>query len=124
MPRLIGGGIGPVVVLGMGERHVARAGPVQLAQHRQRVADRVSALDADERGDASGAVDAHHVASAGGQLEGVGIQLGQPVHHVDLLEDRLHRGRTGELDRHVDRPELAADPATAQPRDVGVERRP
>jgi hypothetical protein len=41
---------------------------------------------------------------------------------VDLLESGRDRGVAGELDRHVDRPELAADAAGAQARDVGHDR--
>ena len=123
MARLVGGGVGPVVVSGVSQRHVARAGAVQLAQHGQRIANRVPAFDADQRGNAPSAMDAHQVGSSGGHLEGVGIQLGQAVHHVDLLEHRLDRRRSGEVRGHVDRPELPADAAAPQPWDVSVERR-
>ena len=57
------------------------------------------------------------------QLEGVGIALDQAVDVVDLLHRRLHGVRPGDLDRHVDRPELAAHAPLAQARDVGVQGR-
>jgi hypothetical protein len=55
-------------------------------------------------------------------LEGVGVTLRQPLHVVDLLEHRPHGVGAGDLHRDVDRPELPADPAAPQPRDVGVHR--
>ena len=52
-----------------------------------------------------------------------GILAHHPVDDVDLLE-RGGDGRLSlQLDRHVDRPELPADAAGAQPRDVGHDRR-
>ena len=119
----VGRRVGPVGVLGMGERHVTRARHVELAQGGERVVDRMPPLHADQRGDAPGLVDAHHVVRRERQLEGVGIALGQPVDVVDLLHHRLDGVRPLDLDRDVDRPELAAEPPLTQARDVGVHGR-
>ena len=47
----------------------------------------------------------------------------QPVEPVDLLERLRHGLVRRQVGRHVDRPELAADAAGAQPRKIGHERR-
>ena len=41
---------------------------------------------------------------------------------VDLLQRHLDRARPGDVGGNVDRPELAADMAGAQPLEVGLER--
>ena len=53
--------IGPVVVKRMGQRHVARAEHIHLAQHRQRIVDLMTTLEADQGGDAAGLECAHDV---------------------------------------------------------------
>jgi hypothetical protein len=45
------------------------------------------------------------------------------VHDIDLLERRAHGFFALHRRRHVDRPELSADSALAQPRDVGMQLR-
>ena len=77
------------VFFGVGDRHVAGARGVELAQGGERVMDRVPPLHADQRGDPAGLVDAHDVVGRAGQLEGVGVALDQAVDVVDLLERRL-----------------------------------
>ena len=62
-------GVGPVGRVGVRERHVAHAQLVILPQQRERVLDRVPALDADHRGDLAGAVDAHDVVGRAGELQ-------------------------------------------------------
>ena len=42
-------GVGPVVCIVPGERHVTNAEPVELAQGRQRVFNRVTAFDPEQR---------------------------------------------------------------------------
>ncbi len=117
------GRVGPVVVVPVGERHVARARPVHLPERGQRVVDRVPALDADERRDTAGPVDPHDVVGRRSHLERLGIARRHPLHEVDLLERRLHRLGARQLRRDVHRPELAAHAASLQARDVGVHGR-
>ena len=119
---LVGRGVGPVAVRRVGERHVARAGGVELAQDGERVLDGVAALHADQRGHLAGAMDAHDVVGGVGHLERVGVALGQPVDDVDLLEDGSRRARSGEIGGDVDRPELAAEVArlAGAPRSVCI----
>ncbi len=50
MHRLVRGGIGPVVVLHVGQRHVARAQGVSAAQNGQRISNGMAAFHADKRG--------------------------------------------------------------------------
>ena len=57
------------VLLRVGQRHVAGAGGVHLAQYRQRIVDLVTALDADQAGDPVRLVDAAHVGGGIGHLE-------------------------------------------------------
>ena len=84
---------------------------------------RVAALHADERGDLPLAMDALDVGGGQGQLEGLGITRHHLVDDVNLLEHRLHRGRAGGHRGHIHRPELGADAAGAQARDVRDQRR-
>jgi hypothetical protein len=91
--RGVGGAVGPGGVLEMGQRHVARAERVHLPQHRQRAADRMAALHADQRGDPARLERLFSTGSglAIGQLARVAGD--QPFQHVDLLERRLDRLR-------------------------------
>ena len=57
------------------------------------------------------------------QLERLRILPDHPMDDVDLLERRGDGGLSLELDRHVDGPELPADAAGLEPRDVGHDRR-
>jgi hypothetical protein len=116
-----GGRVGPGGVVVVGEGHVADAETGERPQHAQRGGDAVPALDADERRYPALADDALDVVGAAGDREVVGVRRGHPVDGVDLLHRRhdglgLAQGR-----RHVDRPELPADPAGAQPGDVGLQ---
>jgi hypothetical protein len=83
----------------------------------------VAALHAVERGDLARLEDTLDVAGGERQLQGVGVPPHHLVHDVDLLEGCAHGGLAGEGSRHVDGPELPADAAGAQPREVGVQRR-
>ncbi len=83
----------------------------------------MAALHADERRDLALLEDPLDVVGGQRQLERVGMLPHHAMDEVDLLEGGGDRGLAGELDRDVDRPELAADRAAAQPRDVGHQRR-
>ncbi len=115
-------GIGPVVVLGVGEGHVARAGVVELTQHGHRVVDRMPPFDADQRRDLPGLVNADHIVRGERQRQRVGIERIEPMHDVDLFERRLHGIGPFHRGGHVDRPELAAHVTLTQSGDVGVQR--
>jgi hypothetical protein len=84
----------------------------------------VPALDPDQRGDLAPLVDADDVVGRQGQGERLGVAADQAVDEVDLLQGLADRGAglARPLRRDEGRPELGADPALAQPRDVGVQR--
>ena len=109
MLGLVAGGIGPIGVLGVRQRHVTRAERVGHAQHGQRVVDRVAAFHADERGDLPLAMNPLDVGGRQRQFERVGIMRHHLMDHVNLLEHRLHRGRPGGDGGDIHRPELGAD---------------
>ena len=109
--RIVGGAVGPFVVLEVGEGHVARAELVELPQRGEAAADLVPALDPDQRSDFAGLVDAHDVVRGAGQREVVGIGFDQPLDDVDLLDRLADRGVAGDFGRDVDRPELRPDAA-------------
>ena len=123
MLRLVGGAVGPRRVVVVGERHVAGAQRVHHAQRGQRAVDRVTAFHADHRGDAALLEGALDVVGTERQLEGLGPLLQHAVHDVDLLHRGHHRLGRRNRRRHVDRPELPAEAAGPQPRDVGHQRR-
>ena len=58
---IVGGAVGPFGGLVVGQRHVARAEAVELAQRGEAAADLAAALDPDQRGDLAGLVDADDV---------------------------------------------------------------
>ena len=62
--RFIGCGVRPVVGVEVGQRHVADAEPVVVAERTERILDGVPSLDAEERGDAALAVRALDVICA------------------------------------------------------------
>jgi len=107
----------------VGQRHVAGAGIIELAQQAQGVVDRIAALHADQAGDAAGPVDAADVVGGSGDLEHRRMGGGDALDRVDLL-----KGGLGRLDRlqaggDIDRPELGADAARAKAWDIGMEAR-
>ena len=117
--RLVGGRVGPGEIRGMGQRHVLRAEDVQHAQRRQRVVDRVAALNANQRSDTFGLERALDVRGCVSDLERLGPPHGHAMDDVDLLEGCPHGFIALHARRHIDRPELAADAALPQTRNVG-----
>jgi hypothetical protein len=81
----------------------------------------MSAFHADERRDLALLEDALDVVHGECQLERLRVLAHHAVHDVDLLERRRHGRRI--ICRDVDRPELSADTACPEPRDVGHDRR-
>jgi hypothetical protein len=121
----IGGGVRPVGGGPMRQRDVSHAEIRERAQRAERALQGVPALDADQTRDPPRPEVALDLGHGTGRREGVGVARAHPVHERDLLEgvDRRMRARLHRAGRHVRRPELGADAARAQPRDVGVERR-
>ena len=121
--RRVGRRVGPGHVLAVRQRHVARAQRVHHAQRRQRRVDRVAALHADHRRDLAGLEGPLHVVCRRRQHERVGVLRDHAMDDVDLLEGRAHGLLALHRGRHVDRPELPADAAGTEARDVGHHRR-
>ena len=119
--RRIGRGVGPARRSPVGERHVADAAGVELAQGRHRARDHRPAFEADQRRDAAGAEGCFHLVRRRRQCERVGIALDEAVDDIELLERHPEGLGLGQVRRDPDRPELAADAALAKTRDVGVE---
>ena len=118
----VGGGIGPVVVLHVGQRHVARAQGVGPAQNPQRIPDGMTAFHADQRRDLPLAMNADNVVRRPRQFKVIGIARNHAMNQVDLFQHG--HDRVG-LVRHVgnvNRPELAAHMPGAQARDVRDQR--
>ena len=104
----VGGGVGPVVVAAVRERHVADAQLVVGPQRAEAVLDRQAVLHAQERGDAALAPRGLHVGRARREREHVGIGRDHAARHVDLLE--LGAGEPARsLGRDQDAPELSRD---------------
>ena len=72
--------------------------------------------------DPAGLVDSAHIRGRVGDLEIGRILGGHALHEVDLLDRGLHRLEALDLDRYPDRPELTADHAGAQPRNIRHQR--
>ena len=88
------------------------------------VVDRVTALGTEQAGDpATLGQRAVQPVGVGDQNQVLRIPRDHRVHGVDLFERRADRGVTGQAARDVHGPELAADPAPAQPDQVGVQLR-
>ena len=133
--RAVERGVGPVERHVVGERHVARAHVVVEPQERQRVLDRVAALEAEERRDLPRLTLPLARASAVGAHCELGILRDHAPRDVDLLEldagvarRARHRAlrlvhRLARLAGDVDRPELRADVTRLEAREVGHARR-
>ena len=108
----------------MGQRHVAAAERIHLAQHAQRAADRMAAFHPQQRSDPPRLPRPGDIVGAGRELQVLRIARDQPLHHVDLLERRLNRLRLAEIGRDEHRPKLRPDMALAQAVEIGVHHRP
>ena len=80
----------------------------------------MTALRAEQRGDPAGREDPLYVLRGQGEFKLAGVAPDHPPHQVDLLQGGRHGRLTGQRRGHVHRPELAADPARGQPRQVGL----
>jgi hypothetical protein len=79
-------GVGPVVGVGVGERHVADAETVEVPQRSQRVLDGVPALDAHEDRDLTVALGAADVGHGGGGDEIGGMGGHHALDEVDAIQ--------------------------------------
>jgi hypothetical protein len=122
--RAVGRGVGPGGVLVVGEGEVAHAQSVQGAQRTEGVVDGVATLGSHQAPDPP-AVGQGRVqpVGAGHQDQVVGIPLDHQVDRVHLLERRGDRLLPGEGAGDEHRPELSADSAGPEPRQVGVQLR-
>ena len=112
-------GVRPLGGLEVGQRHVARAEIVELAERGEAVAHLMTALDPDQRGYLAGLVDADDVVGGIGLLEIARVGRDEALHDVDLFQRVADRAVAVDLGGDVDRPELPADPALPKPRHVG-----
>ena len=124
MHRRVGRRVGPRRVAGVRQRHVARAGVIHLAQHRQGIIDLMAAFDADQRSDFVGFVNAANIRGGVGHRKVGRILRRHAFDQIDLFQGHLHRFEALRLDRYPHRPELRADMSGTQPRDVRHQRRP
>jgi hypothetical protein len=121
MDGIVGRRIGPVVVLRVGEGHVAGAERMELAKRGGRVADLVAAFDPDQRRDPPGFLDAADVGGGRRHLQPPRIAGDHPVDDIDLLESHPDRLVALQRGRDPHRPELRPDPALPHPRQIGLE---
>ncbi len=106
----------------MGQRHVARAEPVELPQRGEDAAHLPPALDADHRGHLALLVDADDVVRSSAPFEVVGVSGNHPIDDVDLVDGPRIASSPVIAAVDIDRPELPADAAGEQPRHVGHQR--
>ena len=118
--RIVGRAVGPRGVLEMGQGEVTHPQRIELPQHAQARADRVPALDSDQRRDFACFHRLRDLVCAGRELHLGGITGHQPLDRVDLLERFAHRLGFGQVGRDIGGPELRADVALAHPREVGL----
>ena len=90
MLRFVAGGIGPISILCVSQRHISGSEFVHHAQSRQRVIDRMPAFEADQPSDFSGAMDPLDIGGREGQLQCFRVRRDEPIDDVDLLQGRLN----------------------------------
>ena len=124
----VAGGVGPFVGVRPGERHVAHAEPVVIAQQVHVVLDRVAAFDAHERGEfvlAMGALDVGH---GEGHHHAVGMMRRLLVDGIDEIERVAGEVALVSIGVDPDGKELRAEVAAAGfveadvPRVIGIGR--
>ncbi len=120
MLGIVGGAVGPVDRLRMGQRQIAGAEQFIGAQHREARVDLAAALDPHHRRDLARFVDAADIGGGGGEFERVGVARDDLADEIDLLERLDHLILLGLAGRDEHRPELPADHALPQSRDIGV----
>src|SRR5699024_5078077 len=107
---VIGRRICPGRVRVVGQRQVSDAETGEHPQHGHRiVAETVSALRPDQRGDPSRRPSRADIVAGAGEGEVIGVLRDEPVDAVDLLQRRSDGLVTLLSDRYVYRPELCPD---------------
>src|SRR6267142_2791868 len=91
MRRLVGGGVRPLIIVEVGERHVAYAQACVVADHVNVVADHVAAFHAHEDGDLALRVGAADLLRGGGQCKVLAMLLDVLTDDVNLVESLLYR---------------------------------
>ena len=107
------GGIGPFVGVRPGERHVAHAQAVVVAQQVDIVLDRVPALDPHQRGEFVLLVGALDVGCGESHHHAVGMPRGLLVDGIDQIESVLGEVALVGLWFHPDREEFGAQISAA-----------
>ncbi|BEL12080.1 hypothetical protein Q0Z83_102710 [Actinoplanes sichuanensis] len=107
----------------MSQGQIAYAQLTEHPQDRERVADAVSALGAEQPGDPPRPERRLHPVRGGHQLQPARETMVQRPDQVDLLKRPDHGSRRGQITRYVDRPELRAHPPGPQPWQVGTSQR-
>src|SRR5207245_2299603 len=115
---LVGGGIGPLVVIEVRERDVADAEIAEHAQDTDVVADHVTALDADQDGDLTLGVRAANVVGGAAENKIVRMLLHVFADRVDLVERFLDGGWPEDAAVDPHREKLDVEAALAHARDI------
>ena len=123
-PGLVGGRVGPVGVLVVGEGQIADPEPVQRSQGAEGVVDAVPALGPEQAGDRAALLCLQlQPLGRGDQGQGVRVVTDHGVHRVDLLQGGGDRVRTPVGAGHEHRPELPGHTAGTKPPKVSVQLR-
>ena len=115
---LVGGGIGPIGVAHVRERHVTNTESGEGAEDSEIVGDHVAAFDTDEGGDFVLGVGCADFVGSGGEDEIVGMLANGFADGVDLIESLLDGLRAGDLAGNPDGEEEGGEAAIAHARDV------
>ena len=117
--------VGPVVGVGVRQRHVAHAQSVELPQGAERVLDGVAALDPHQHGDAAVALGLPDLSHGRRGHQAIGMRPHDTLHQVDEIQRLARRAaRLGVALRYVDGEERRRQTALQGARDVEMLRRP
>ena len=120
----VGTRVSPIQRITMRERHVPGTHRVQSSQLFNRVFDRVSTFDANERRDLAGSASSFDILDRARCGECLWVARDHSLHDLDLLDGHLmSRAVVGSVRWDIDRPELRADIACVQSRNIGMQLR-
>src|SRR6266850_1504393 len=120
MRRLVRGGVRPLVIVEMRERHVAHAQARVIADHVNVVADHVAAFHAHEDGNLALRAGAADLLRGGGQHQVLALLPDVLQDDINLVESLLYRRRTESSSRNEDGEKLRVQAAFPHPRYVNV----